>query len=141
MSNSDPFRSRYLQRKEVEKIYGNGAIECPSTNSQLSFIFSQSKSLDLVELEQLLQSVGWSRRPIRRVKRALDKTPPEHASDIIDFGIILTGGGSLLKDLDLHIRNKTGLPVHVAEEPLLSVVKGTGIVLGDIKRYTNVLLA
>ena len=75
------------------------------------------------------------------IKRALDKTPPEHASDIIDFGIILTGGGSLLKDLDLHIRNKTGLPVHVAEEPLLSVVKGTGIVLGDIKRYTNVLLA
>ena len=75
------------------------------------------------------------------IKRALDKTPPEHASDIIDFGIILTGGGSLLKDLDLHIRNKTGLPVHVAEEPLLSVVKGTGIVLGDIKRYSNVLLA
>jgi len=75
------------------------------------------------------------------IKRALDKTPPEHASDIIDFGIILTGGGSLLQDLDLHIRNKTGLPVHVAEEPLLSVVKGTGIVLGDIKRYSNVLLA
>ena len=75
------------------------------------------------------------------IKRALDKTPPEHASDIIDFGIILTGGGSLLKDLDLHIRNKTGLPVHVAEEPLLSVVKGTGIVLGDINRYSNVLLA
>ena len=75
------------------------------------------------------------------IKRALDKTPPEHASDIIDFGIILTGGGSLLRDLDLHIRNKTGLPVHVAEEPLLSVVKGTGIVLSDIKRYSNVLLA
>ncbi len=75
------------------------------------------------------------------IKRALDKTPPEHASDIIDFGIILTGGGSLLKDLDLHIRNKTGLPVHVAEDPLLSVVKGTGIVLSDIKRYHNVLLA
>ena len=71
----------------------------------------------------------------------IDKKPPEHASDIIDFGIILTGGGSLLKDLDLHIRNKTGLPVHVAEDPLLSVVKGTGIVLSDIKRYFNVLLA
>ena len=61
--------------------------------------------------------------------------------DIIDFGIILTGGGSLLKDIDLHIRNKTGLPVHVAEDPLLSVVQGTGIVLSDIKRYFNVLLA
>ena len=73
------------------------------------------------------------------IKRALDNTPPEHASDIIDFGIILTGGGALLKDLDLHIRNKTGLPVHVAEDPLLSVVKGTGIVLDDIKRYESVL--
>ena len=73
------------------------------------------------------------------IKRALDNTPPEHASDIIDFGIILTGGGALLRDLDLHIRNKTGLPVHVAEDPLLSVVKGTGIVLDDIKRYESVL--
>ena len=73
------------------------------------------------------------------IKRALDNTPPEHASDIIDFGIILTGGGSKLKDLDLHIRNLIGLPVHVAEEPLLSVVKGTGIVLDDIRRYESVL--
>ena len=73
------------------------------------------------------------------IKRALDKTPPEHASDIIDFGIILTGGGALLSNLDIHIRNKTGLPVHVAEDPLLSVVKGTGLVLSDIRRYSNVL--
>ncbi|MBC8311009.1 MAG: rod shape-determining protein [Candidatus Marinimicrobia bacterium] len=77
---------------------------------------------------------------ISAIKRALDKTPPEHASDIIDFGIILTGGGSLLKDLDLHIRNKTGLPVHVAEEPLLSVVKGTGMILNDLKKYKSVLI-
>jgi len=73
------------------------------------------------------------------IKRALDKTPPEHASDIIDFGIILTGGGALLSNLDIHIRNKTGLPVHVAEDPLLSVVKGTGLVLSDVRRYSNVL--
>ena len=44
-----------------------------------------------------------------------------------------------MKDLDLHIRNLIGLPVHVAEEPLLSVVKGTGIVLDDIRRYESVL--
>ena len=75
------------------------------------------------------------------IKKALDRTPPEHAADIIDYGIILTGGGALLKDLDEHIRQKTGLPVNVAEEPLLSVVKGTGMVLEDIKKYKEVLIS
>ena len=75
------------------------------------------------------------------IKKALDRTPPEHASDIIDYGIILTGGGALLKNLDEHIREKTGLPVHVAEDPLLSVVKGTGMVLEDIKKYKEVLIS
>ena len=74
------------------------------------------------------------------IKKALDKTPPEHAADIIDRGIILTGGGALLKDLDVHIRNKTNLPCFLAEEPLLSVIKGTGIVLDDIKKYKEVLI-
>ena len=74
------------------------------------------------------------------IKKALDKTPPEHAADIIDYGIILTGGGALLKNIDLHIRNKTDLPVHVAEDPLFSVVKGTGLVLEDINKYKNVLI-
>ena len=74
------------------------------------------------------------------IKNALDKTPPEHSSDIFDFGIILTGGGALLKDLDLHIRNKTNLPVNVSEDPLLSVVKGTGIVLENLKKYRDVLI-
>ena len=74
------------------------------------------------------------------IKTALDKTPPEHSSDIIDRGIILTGGGSMLENLDEHIRNKTGLPVHVAEDPLFSVVKGTGMVLDNIKKYKDVLI-
>ena len=74
------------------------------------------------------------------VKAALEKTPPELSSDIIDYGVILTGGGSMLKGLDQHIRNKTGLPVHVAEDPLLSVVRGTGKVLEDIKAYSEVLM-
>ena len=74
------------------------------------------------------------------IKKALDRTPPEHAADIIDHGIILTGGGALLKNLDEHIRNKTGIPVHVAEDPLLCVVRGTGMVLEDIKKYKEVLI-
>jgi rod shape-determining protein MreB len=74
------------------------------------------------------------------VKKALENTPPELASDIIEYGIILTGGGAKLKGLDQHIRNKTGLPVHVSEEPLLSVVKGTGMILEDIKKYQDILI-
>ena len=74
------------------------------------------------------------------VKKALDKTPAEHHSDILDYGIILTGGGSMLSNLDTHIKNKTGLAVHVAENPLLSVVKGTGMIVEDIQKYKNVLI-
>ena len=71
------------------------------------------------------------------IKHALDKTPPEHATDIQSHGIILTGGGSLLKGLDIYIRNKTNLPVNVSEDPLLAIVKGTGMVLDNINEYNK----
>ena len=65
----------------------------------------------------------------------MDRTPPEHASDIIRNGIILTGGGALLDGLDVYIRNITNLPVNISDDPLLSVVQGTGMVLENIKEY------
>ncbi len=71
------------------------------------------------------------------IKQALDKTPPEHSSDIMRNGIILTGGGSLLKGLDIYIRNKTNLPVNVSEDPLLAIVKGTGMVLENIQDFNK----
>jgi len=74
------------------------------------------------------------------IKQALEMTPPELSSDILDRGIILTGGGSLLKGLDQRIRVETDLPVNVAEEPLLSVVKGTGIIIEDLDKYKEVLV-
>jgi len=64
---------------------------------------------------------------------ALERTPPELAGDILERGIILTGGGSLLKSLDARIRFETGMPVLVADEPLASVVMGTGKMLEDFK--------
>ena len=73
------------------------------------------------------------------IKRALDKTPPEHASDLIDFGIIMTGGGAQLKGLDEHIKNKTGLPVHVAEDPLSCVAVGTGKALDQEETFSTML--
>ena len=74
------------------------------------------------------------------IKRALERTPPELSADILDRGIILTGGGSLLKGFDEVLREETNLPVHVAEDPLLSVVRGTGMVLEDIKTYAAIML-
>jgi rod shape-determining protein MreB len=76
---------------------------------------------------------------ITAIKRALERTPPELSSDILDRGIIMTGGGALLRGLDEILREETNLPVHVAEKPLTSVVKGTGIVLENIKKYSTVL--
>jgi len=67
-------------------------------------------------------------------------TPPELSSDILDRGIILTGGGALLKGLDQRIRVETDLPVNVAETPLLSVVKGAGMIIDDIEKYRDVLV-
>ena len=64
------------------------------------------------------------------VKNALEKTPPELGADIAEHGLMLTGGGALLRDLDQLLKEETGLPVHVAEEPLNCVVKGCGIALG-----------
>lgn len=77
---------------------------------------------------------------VEAVKRALEQTPPELSADILDRGIIMTGGGSMLKGIDQLIRERTSVPVNVAEEPLLSVVRGTGKVLEDVKKYESVLI-
>jgi len=67
------------------------------------------------------------------IKITLENTPPELAADIMDRGIVMTGGGALLKGLDLLVSKETGMPVHVADEPLLCVVKGCGKCLDDIE--------
>jgi rod shape-determining protein MreB len=74
------------------------------------------------------------------VRRALEITPPELASDIVDRGIVMTGGGALVRGLDILLREETGLPIHVDEEPLTCVVRGTGRILDDLSRYRGVLV-
>ncbi|HOI10472.1 MAG TPA: rod shape-determining protein [Myxococcota bacterium] len=71
------------------------------------------------------------------VREALEGTPPELSADIVDKGIMLAGGGALLKNIDLLIREETGLPVMVAEDPISSVVLGAGRVLDDIALLRN----
>ena len=65
------------------------------------------------------------------VKVALERTPPELASDIVDKGIVLAGGGALLRNLDLLIKQETGLPVTIANDPLSVIVMGCGMALDD----------
>jgi rod shape-determining protein MreB len=69
---------------------------------------------------------------LEAVRSALESTPPELAADIVDRGIVLAGGGSLLRGLDILLREETGLPVTVAEDPLSAVVMGTGKVLDEL---------
>ncbi len=74
------------------------------------------------------------------VKLTLERTPPELSSDILDRGIMLSGGGALLRGLDERLRLETNLPVHVAEDPLTAVVRGTGRVLENLLQYSKVLI-
>jgi len=77
---------------------------------------------------------------IDAVRIALEKTPPELSADIVDRGIVLTGGGALLKGLDKRLSNETGLPIIVADEPLLSVALGAGKVLDSLELLKKVTI-
>ena len=74
------------------------------------------------------------------IKVTLERTPPELASDIMDRGIVLAGGGALIKNLDKLVMERMEMPVYVAEEPLNCVVKGTGKTLEDLERLKTVLI-
>jgi rod shape-determining protein MreB len=129
---------------EMIKIQVGSAIELPEE------ITIQVKGRDLVQ--GIPTSVEVSSEDIRQalkepvdqiieaVRVALEKTPPELSADIYDRGIMLTGGGALLKGLDERIRMETNLPVHVADDPLTAVVRGVGKVLENFDKYEKVLI-
>lgn len=77
---------------------------------------------------------------VNAIRVALERTPPELSADISDCGIVLTGGGALLRNLDVRIREETGLPVSIAEDPLASVVLGTGRMLSDFRLLGRIAL-
>ncbi|MCB2199548.1 rod shape-determining protein [bacterium] len=87
--------------------------------------------------EAIAEPVG---QIVDAVKLALERTPPMLSADIRDRGIILTGGGALLRGLDQRLRDETSLPINLAEDPLTCVVRGTGVVLDNFERYEPVLL-
>lgn len=77
---------------------------------------------------------------VEAVRQSLERTPPELSSDILDRGIILTGGGALIRGLDRRLRQETNLPVNVADDPLTCVVRGTGRVLENMPMFSKVLI-
>ena len=78
---------------------------------------------------------------VEAVRIALEKTPPELAADIVDKGIVLAGGGALIKNLDILLKEETGLPIMIAEDPLSSVVIGSGKALDQIDILTSVTMS
>jgi len=86
-------------------------------------------------LEETVNSI------IDAIKTTLEKTPPELAADIMDRGIVMTGGGSLLTGLDKKVNQETGMPVHIADEPMNCVVMGTGKVLEELDTLKRVLIS
>jgi rod shape-determining protein MreB and related proteins len=96
---------------------------------------TDASSIEIREsLNEAIQSI------VDAVRLTLERTPPELSSDILDRGIMLSGGGALLKGLDERLRLETNLPVHVAEDPLTAVVRGTGKVLENLNQYSKVLI-
>src|SRR5436309_3039206 len=87
--------------------------------------------------ESLAEPVG---SIVEAVKVALEHTAPELAADIVDKGIVMTGGGALLSNLDFVLRHATGLPVSIADDPLSCVALGTGRALEEMKTLRNVLI-
>jgi len=85
--------------------------------------------------EALMEPV---RQVVESVRIALERTPPELASDIVDKGIVLAGGGALLRNLDVLLREETGLPVTLADDPLTAVVMGAGKVLDELTLLRDV---
>ena len=77
---------------------------------------------------------------VEAVRIGLERTPPELASDIVDKGIVLAGGGALLRNLDTLLRDQTGLPVMLADEPLEAVVMGAGKVLDELSLLRDIAI-
>ncbi len=77
---------------------------------------------------------------VAALKTALEQTPPELAADIVDRGIVMTGGGSLLKGIDTLVKEETNLPINIVEDPLTCVVLGSGKILGNLHSYERIIM-
>ncbi|MFQ5640567.1 MAG: rod shape-determining protein [bacterium] len=122
MGSAEPYES-----DEVKMVKGRNLVDgIPKT------VKVHSKEIQ----EALKEPVGYI---VDAVKLCLERTPPELASDILDRGIVLTGGGAMLKGIDERLRLTTDLPIIVADDPLLCVVLGTGKIFDNLNNYQKIL--
>jgi rod shape-determining protein MreB len=98
------------------------------------------RSITLTSMEIREAMNDCVRQIVAAVKATLEKTPPELSADIIDRGIVLCGGGAMIKNLDVLLSEECALPVFVAENPLHAVVDGVGTVLENLPKYRSLLL-
>jgi rod shape-determining protein MreB len=95
----------------------------------------------VIDSDQVRKALARSVRMIvDAVKITLEETPPELIADIMDKGIYLAGGGALLRGLDVLLSQQTKMPVHISNDPLTAVVRGTGIVLEDLDKLKDILV-
>ena len=133
-----------MSAERVKKTIGTAKVEGLSSEREMiikgrDLVNGIPKQIMLNEVE-IAEALNDSvQKMIDAIKTALEQAPPELASDIIERGITLTGGGSLLKNLDKAIALATGIKVNVADEPLYCVVKGTGFVLNNIEQYRHLI--
>lgn len=116
-----------LKKDEVMEVKGRDSVAGLPRNVEIT-----SREVT----EAIAQPLG---KVIEMIKRVLEEVPPELSSDIIDKGIVMTGGTAQLRNLDRMITEQTNVPAYVAEEPMLCVVKGTGVVLENLDLYKRSL--
>ena len=119
-------------------LYGDGVFE--GIRAYDGRLFRIQEHLDRLDqsARSIMMRIPWSQEEITEaivetVRIALEQTPPELAADIVDKGIVLTGGGSLLKNIDILLREETRLPITITEDPLSTVVIGTGKALDNLE--------
>ena len=110
-----------LADKRINNIRGNRTLEQAGLTLKI-----QAR----VVREALLEPISTI---VESVRVALERCPPELSADLVDRGLVLAGGGALLRGLDKLLQEETGLPVHVAEDPLSAVAEGTGRALNELK--------
>ncbi|MBI1273690.1 MAG: MreB/Mrl family cell shape determining protein [Alphaproteobacteria bacterium] len=143
------YHNLFVGESSAERIKKDIGVACPPEDGEGRQMDIKGRDLTtglpkeiIITERQIAESLA---EPVSQildaVKVALENTAPELAADIVDKGIVLTGGGALLRNLDLVIRQATGLPVSVAEDPLSCVALGTGRALEEMKILKNLLVS
>ena len=137
-------KERELTAENIKKTIGSAAplpeeLEMEIKGRDLVAGIPKVLRISSVEVREAL------REPIMQIvealKLALERCPPELAADIVDRGIVMTGGGSLLRELETLLKEETNLPINTVDDPLSCVVLGTGKILDDIEYYQKVLVS